>query len=339
DNHGLSSSSTSISGNDHTNRLTSSITSVVCRWLLLTAANPSWARCQRVSSPTSAAATGYRFRAPSTIERITPRLSFNEREWVMCTSTSRANTNMFVTLSTLQRCRERSVEVELGPIGALQLGHAARRGDDLDRVPQLESRLAARDLGDHRTEEAGFVVLSGVERDDRCADVFAGAFERQRRLGLDVRVVRFVERGLGETGRKIGRLQEAFHRGDRVVDDLRAALVVVDRLAEHRVQRADLLVAEVDAHLIGNAKTVQAGHVTGAVLGCVPIAGAMLVDHLQADEAPLHLVMPQLLDLGDPTGGDPGPRAHRIEKELEIGHASRLSAGSPAQQFYCLVVA
>src|SRR4051794_36158393 len=41
DNQVLSSSSTSISGNDHTNRLTSSITSVVCRWLLLTAANPS----------------------------------------------------------------------------------------------------------------------------------------------------------------------------------------------------------------------------------------------------------------------------------------------------------
>src|SRR4029079_726453 len=201
DNHGLSSSSTSISGNDHTNRLTSSITSVVCRWLLLTAANPSWARCHRFSSPTSAAATWYRFRAPSTIERITPRLSFNEREWVMCTSTSRANTNMFVTLSTLQRCPARSIEAEVGAIGALQVRHAARRGDNFDRVPQLERRLTPRNLGDHRTEEAGFVVLSGVEGDDRSADILAGALERQRRLGLDVRVVRLVERGLGETRR------------------------------------------------------------------------------------------------------------------------------------------
>jgi hypothetical protein len=108
---------------------------------------------------------------------------------------------MFVTLSTLQRCPERSIEVELGPIGALQLGHAARRGDDFDRVPQLERRLTPRNLGDHRTEEAGFVVLSGVEGDDRSADILAGALERQRRLGLDVRVVRLVERGLGETRR------------------------------------------------------------------------------------------------------------------------------------------
>ena len=65
---------------------------------------------------------------------------------------------------------------------------------------------------------------------------------------------------------------------------------------------------------------------TNAIHGIV-IVGAMLVDHLQGDEAPVDLVMPELLYLGDPTGCDPGPRAHRIEKELEIGHVVEAIGG------------
>src|SRR3954466_2072679 len=95
----------------------------------------------------------------------------------------------------------------------------------------------------------------------------------------------------------------------------------MDGLTEHGVQGADLFVAEVEADLVGDAQPVQTGHVTGAIFGRVPVVGAVLVDHLQADETPVDVVLAQLLDLGDPTGGDPGPRANRIEKELEISHA------------------
>ena len=68
----------------------------------------------------------------------------------------------------------------------------------------------------------------------------------------------------------------------------------------------------------------RAGEVTGAVLGRVPVGVALLVDDRERDEPPRDLVVTLLLHLFDPSRRDPCERTHRIEEELEVGHAPRL---------------
>ncbi len=120
---------------------------------------------------------------------------------------------------------------------------------------------------------------------------FPGSLERQICLAADVRIVRLVERRHRPTpaadrppSARLARLPPG-RRGSPTGDP-----VPWMQLSERRVELADVVVAALEAHLVGDAQTVEPCHVTGSVFRGVPIVGAMLIDHLQADESPVHLV-------------------------------------------------
>ena len=169
----------------------------------------------------------------------------------------------------------------------------------------------------------------GSQRRNGCRATFPGygpcagdATWRQIGLAADVVVVRLVECCSGEFRWQVGRLQQSFERVDRVGGDLQSTTSTMDELTHCRIQRANLVVAEVDPYLIGHPQAVQPGHVTGSIFRRVPVVGAVLVDHLQADEPPIDLVGTQLLHFGDPSGSDPRPRAYRVQKEFKISHVA-----------------
>src|SRR6478735_3133559 len=59
----------------------------------------------------------------------------------------------------------------------------------------------------------------------------------------------------------------------------------------------------------------------------VPLLVDVLVDDPERDEAPVDLVVTLLGDVGHPPRRDPGPRAHGVEEEIEVGgHPSTLTA-------------
>ena len=69
-----------------------------------------------------------------------------------------------------------------------------------------------------------------------------------------------------------------------------------------------------------DAQRLVAHGVHVLVLGRVPLGGVVGVQDLQGDEPPADVIVTLRAHLFDPTRRDPGPRTHRIEEELEIGH-------------------
>src|SRR5689334_18054431 len=59
-------------------------------------------------------------------------------------------------------------------------------------------------------------------------------------------------------------------------------------------------------------------------VGPLPLPWVLLallaVDLLEGEEAPLHIDVPDLLDLPDPFAGLVRPRAHDVEMEIDSGH-------------------
>src|SRR5215471_3178016 len=218
----------------------------------------------------------------------------------------------------------RSIEDRIPGPGALQFEEPVGRGGQQHAVPEPCGRLAARDRRDHRPEER-----RAVHGDDRRADLVADPvhavgvadpqglviLDRIHRVGERIRQARLGERGLDH--------------GPVIV----RRLLVVEPGAERGVERAEnlgpefLLCRDTDTHrspALGQQFPVHLGQ-----------TGFVLVEHGQGHNMPARPHGPELCHFENPARSYPGPRADRVEPEVNGGELL-LSHVAPWRRGVCI---
>ncbi len=222
----------------------------------------------------------------------------------------------------LGRARRTRISVELGCRAqrTLEFGHARRGCNGFDCVPQFQRLVAPRNLRDDGSEETAFVGCAGTERENRRADTLACTRKCEIRLFAQDRIEVFVVGAVCPVGIETCTREHVDEEEGRVVEEAVALAVVVQRGADGGVQGADRLVAGLFARICRCTKDATACSVGGTPRFAVGAVADFFVDHPQRNEPPSDVVIALCAHLFDPTGRDPRPRAHRVEKELEVTH-------------------
>src|SRR4051794_12436804 len=209
-----------------------------------------------------------------------------------------------------------SVELRSGVAGPLDLVEPRSTGDEQGAVPEPAGGLAFGRRGDDRAEEGDQVAVRPGYVDDRRTDVQA---DRRHALVVALAQRLVVLGGLGRGGEFGGQAGVGERRLEQGLPP--GLLPDVDAGAERRVQRPEYVVAVL---LLGGDGDPDR---TPVLLEPFPVllrqVVATLVEDRQAHHVEADVNRPYLLDLEQPAGGQPGPRARRVEPHVggdAIGH-------------------